>query len=422
MPTIEILTVGDELVEGRLVDTNAAWLSETLLSLGLSVTRHGSVGDAPEELAQALREAADRAAALIVTGGLGPTTDDLTAECAAQAFEAPLQLYPEALEHVRSFYAARSWPMPPSNERQAWLPEGATLLPNPWGTATPFVVEALGCRCYFLPGVPREVKGIVPTSVLPELASRFEADPPAVATLKVFGRGESDVGQRLAGLGDGLPEGTTLLVQYRATMPEVHVRLVLGGGDASERPALLAEIGDEAEARLRPYVFARGGARVDTTLPEVVLREARDAGATLATAESCTGGLVGQLLTSVPGSSDVYLGGVVSYSNEAKRGLLEVPAALLERHGTVSQEVAEAMARGALRALGASHAVSITGIAGPGGGTKEKPVGTVWVATASPGGVYSKRLALPFDRQRVRRMAGHSALALLRRSLRSSEG
>lgn len=419
MSHIEIITVGDELVEGRLVDSNAAHLSDLLTNNGLTVVRHTSVGDDRAQVGASLKEAASRSDAVIVTGGLGPTTDDLTAECAAQVFNMPLERDPQALAHVERFFASRGREMAPNNRKQADLPRGSELLPNPRGTAVGFKLKAGSCRLYFMPGVPSEMAPMFEDHVLPDLRTFLPAEGALVATLRIFGIGESDVGQRLEGLDVGLPEGVGLTVQYRATVPEIAVRLLVRGSTGQERAAL-SQVTADALARLQRHVFAWADGPVAPDLAEVVLAEARRSGARLAVAESCTGGLVGGALTAIPGSSEVFMGGVIAYADDAKRGLLDVPASLLAEHGAVSGEVAEAMARGALARLGATHAVAVTGIAGPGGGTEEKPVGTVWFGIASPAGVSSRRLRFPFDRERIRAFSVFTALTLLRRSLTPS--
>lgn len=419
---IEIITIGDELVEGRLVDTNAGWLSDRLGLEGFSVVRHTSVGDDRAVIVEALRQAAERSDAVIVTGGLGPTTDDLTAECAAEAFHQPVVRFEEALEHVKRYYASRNRVMSPVNAKQADLPAHAQILPNPWGTAVGFEVDAGRCRLYFMPGVPREMYGIFGETVLPDLRARLTPQPSRVASLRIFGLGESNVGELLQGLEGDAPAGTALTIQYRASFPEIQVRLVLKGAPDAPTDAGLQPLLEEAHRRLARYVYAHGIGSLDTSLAEVVLEDARRGGAQLAVAESCTGGLLGALLTAIPGSSDVFRGGVVAYHNDAKVALLGVPPELLAEHGAVSGPVAEAMASGARQRLGATHAVSITGIAGPGGGTPDKPVGTVWIGLAGPEGVRCRAFHFPLERERVRLVSAWTALGQLRRALTSTEG
>ena len=420
MSHIEIITIGDELTEGRLIDTNAGEMSEVLTRLGLVVWRHTSVPDEVDAIVDALREGASRSDAVLISGGLGPTTDDLTAECAARAFELPVVRFPEALEHTRAIFQAIGREMTPNNEKQADLPETSTIIPNPAGTAVGFRVIIGGCRLYFMPGVPREMRGMLNDWIVPDLQDFLSLQKPLVSTLKIYGLGESKVGHLIETLTQEVPHPAHLLIQYRATFPEIHVRLVLRGIKEEEGgEMLLAHLTQEAESRLSPHVYATGGVSLPMTFPEVVLADARRLGGTIAVAESCTGGMIGEQLTTVPGSSDVFLGGVVTYANSAKIELLGVDPELLATHGAVSGPVAEHMATSIRERLGATWAVSATGIAGPGGGSPTKPVGTVFIGIASPQGVYHRQLTFPRDRERVRTMTTWSALALLRRTIRN---
>jgi nicotinamide-nucleotide amidase len=303
--------------------------------------------------------------------------------------------------------------MTPNNEKQAWLPGGSMLIENPRGTACGFRLDAGACRLYFMPGVPHEMKAMFEAAVLPDLRARLEPEPVRVAGFRTFGLGESKVGSLLEDL-RAEPPGA-LFIQYRAAFPEVHVRLCLTGF-AADDPAgdrELERLADEAARRLGHAVFTRG----EESLPAVVLELLKARNATLSVAESCTGGLLSSLLTAVPGSSEAFEGGVVSYSNTLKQTLLDVPAELLEAHGAVSRPVAETMASGARAHLGTTWALAITGIAGPGGGSAEKPVGTVYIALAGPEGVQAKHQFFAGDRDRVRTYSAYTALEMLRRAL-----
>lgn len=413
MSGIEIVTIGDELVEGRLVDAHSAYLSQKLFEAGLLVTRHISVGDEAALIRDVLLAASNRAAAVIVCGGLGPTTDDLTAVAAADAFGRQTVLYPEALEHVSTIFTRMGRTMTPNNEKQAWLPEGSMLLPNSRGTACGFHLDYGTCRLYFLPGVPHEMQAMFTRQVLPDLLGRLTPRSVRIGSLRTFGLGESKIGHVLEGL-EVDPPGH-LLIQYRATMPEVDVRLCLTGFEPAD-PAgdvALERLMSDAARRIGPAVFSRGA----ESLPEVVLSLLMERGQTLTTAESCTGGMLSALLTDISGASRVFVGGVVSYSNEVKASMLDVPEALLIAHGAVSAEVACAMASGARHRLGSDYALSITGVAGPTGGTEEKPVGTVFLGLASAGGVESRKVFFPGHRDRIRKYSAYSALDLLRRYL-----
>jgi nicotinamide-nucleotide amidase len=399
MPRIEILTIGDELIEGRLVDTNAGELSAKLTDLGYRTAEHRSVGDDMEAMVEALRTAAGRADAVLVSGGLGPTGDDLTAAAAAAAFGLEIERSAEALEHARKFFTERGREMPPTNEKQADLPAGCAILPNPEGTAVGFRLDAGSCRLYFMPGVPRELRRMADEQVLPDLLARFEPSPPLVATLKLFGLGESEVAQRLGGLADGLPPGLDLVVQYRATFPEIHVRLVVdGGGPGRDAAADLARLTEDARRRLGRAVFAVGGARVDDDFPAVVARTLADAELTLALVESASCGAAARFLAATVTGERCLRGSLV----------VPDPEVLAERLGleTVTAETAAEAVR--LR-YGATIGVAAFGSAE--GGNGRRP-GALTVAAAGADGNRVKELWFPIDRDRFQRLAAYAALGL----------
>jgi nicotinamide-nucleotide amidase len=408
MSAIEILTIGDELVEGRLLDTNTTLLADRLTAEGFRVTRQVSVGDGLGVIATALREAAGRADAVLVSGGLGPTTDDLTAAAAAEAFGLPLVRFPEAVEHTRRFFAARNRTMPPSNEKQADLPAGSELLPNPRGTALGFSLRTGSCWLAFMPGVPRELEGMLEESILPHLRSLLRPRPQAVATLKLFGLGESEVGERLAGVEGGVPADARLWVQYRATFPEIHVRLVLAGMAGEPAAECLRAVTEEAARRLGRHVFAVGGARLDTAFPEVVLAALRVRGATFAAAEGCTAGLVCQLALSAPGGSEVLRGGVVAPTPAAVAELLGRAATTPPATGAA---LAAAMAEAARARFGATLGLATVGAAEAGDGVR---AGELHVVVAGPEGCSARELYYPIEAERFRALAAHAGLARLR--------
>ncbi|MCB9687834.1 MAG: CinA family nicotinamide mononucleotide deamidase-related protein [Alphaproteobacteria bacterium] len=421
MPTAEILSQGDEVVTGQIADTNAAWLSERLLEQGFDVVRHTTVGDRMADLVAVIGEIAARADVCLCTGGLGPTEDDLTAEAFARAFDAPVALDPVALEQIEERFRSMGRTMSPVNRKQALLPQGSVRLDNDWGTAPGFAL--VGGRCWFacMPGVPREMRQLWEHRVLPLLADRFELRPGRRVILRTIGVGESDLQTAMLGWS---AEGVT--VGYRTKLPENHLKLWF--------EATVPE--DEVVARVRE-VLERAGRWTYTIegLPEVadvgvdagggtlaaaVGRRLLARGETLALAESCTGGRIASACTAVAGASAWLLEGLVTYSNAAKVRLLGVSEADLEAHGAVSEVVARAMASGVRERSGATWGVGITGIAGPSGGTPDKPVGTVHVAVASPDRVLHRALRLPGDRDRIQSLAVASALELLRRQLHAS--
>ncbi len=403
-----ILSIGTELTRGELVDTNSAWLATELTSQGLEVTAIDCVADDPAAIADALARLSGRHAVLVSTGGLGPTTDDITAECVARALGAPLERHAPSLEAIRARVQRFGRSAAASNDKQADFPRGADVLPNDWGTAPGFAVRLGQCRAFFLPGVPREMKPMFQRSVLPELRDHVAGHVHQVR-LQTFGLPEAVVNDRLAGV--EAEYGVT--VGYRAHFPTIEVKTLARAGSAQEAEVLAERAAAEVERRLGEHVFARGARTLPETLGELLLAR----GWRMGTAESCTGGLVAALLTEHPGASRTFEGSVVSYSNALKRELLGVPAALLERHGAVSAEVARAMAEGALTRLGVELTVALSGVAGPDGGTEDKPVGLVHLAIATREGVSARELRWPGERAQVQRLAAYSALYLARRVL-----
>jgi nicotinamide-nucleotide amidase len=415
---IEILTVGDELLRGEVIDTNSAWLGERIGELGLCVARATSVGDGREALVSQVRECASRSDALIVSGGLGPTDDDRTTAAVAEVAGVSLEKDEAELEGIRARLASVGLTFTENNAKQAHFPCGATVLPNPWGTAPGFTLAIGRCRVICLPGPPRELHAIFHASVAPMLSRELGGRPAVTRRFKAFGLAEAQVDQRLAGLSSAVEAGDcSLTVHYRATFPEIHVLVVIaprGEGASAERlEAVAAEVETEVRARLGHSVFAKG----DETFSDALVRELRRGRATLALAESCTGGMAGELITRAPGSSEVFLLSAVTYSNEAKERVLGVPAELLAEHGAVSQACVEAMAKGARSLVGATYGVAISGIAGPGGGTDDKPVGTVHFALDGPRGTRHLHRVFGYDRHRVRVVSAHVAHWLVYRDL-----
>jgi len=407
-----IVAVGSELLGPERLDTNSLKLTRCLERHGVALAEKVVVGDDEEAIAGALRRLAPAVDLVLVGGGLGPTADDCTRAAAARAFGREVAVDESLVEDLRARFAAFGRDMPEVNRRQAEVIAGAAVLPNPYGTAPGMRLEEGGATIFLFPGVPRELEGMIERYLEPWLAARQGDAGNAVErrTFKIAGRAESDVEGRLAPLYERFGRRPIAVL---ASPGEVRVVLT-ARGPKSERRQLLEAMSAELRALLGRAIFTD---REDGTLEEVVIDLLRAAGRTLVTAESCTGGMVAERLTRVPGASDVFLGGVVSYANRLKRRLLGVDAALLERHGAVSEPVARAMARGARERLGGDFAIAITGIAGPGGGSEEKPVGTVHVVVEGDGDAVHRRVRLPGDRQRIRRLTTQMALELLRRAL-----
>jgi nicotinamide-nucleotide amidase len=361
---------------------------------------------------------------LLVRGGLGPPADDRTAEAVARSAGVPLELRPEALEVIRERFARGNYPLTPNNEKQAWLPRGATLLPNARGTAPGFLLRVrdgrgVDCRVVCLPGGPAELEGIFDEELAPRLRDELSLRPALVRSFNVFGLGESQMDHRLSDLLQACgPTGSVVTsVHYRTSFPENRVVLVVrpGAGGEGEARAVLARLEQAVRDRLGRHVFGVD----EESFAGSVVACLREAGASLALAESCTGGQAGDLLTSAPGSSEVFGLGVVSYGNQFKQQVLGVPAEVLARHGAVSRECVEAMAKGVRALAGATFGAAVSGVAGPGGGSPEKPVGTVHFAVAGPEGrVRHLHRLFPFDRPRVKRLAAYTVLALVREECR----
>ena len=414
-PRAAIVVTGSELVRGDREDRNGPFLASEALRLGLEPARIVIVGDRPEDLERAFREAFD-ADLCLVSGGLGPTHDDRTVELVARAAGRGLRV-DEALEDeigAVSRMVAERLRRPYAEfeagvRKQATVPDGAVSL-GLAGTAPGLVVEAGACAVVILPGPPRELRRLWPRALETELVRRVLERAPATRrqVLRFFGTPESTVAQALADAG-GEGEGVEATICAREF--EIHVDLLVQPGAEEQAAAIASGLRD----RLGRYLFGED----ERTVSEIVLELCRERGLTLATAESCTGGLVSARLTAVPGSSAVYVGGVVAYSNEVKERELGVPAVLLEEHGAVSAEAAQAMAEGVRSRLGADVGVAVTGVAGPDGGTAEKPVGLVFVHAAGPDGAEARRTELPGDREMVRGRATAAALHLVRRLLQS---
>jgi nicotinamide-nucleotide amidase len=407
----EIITVGTELLLGQIVDTNSAYLGRTLAALGIDLYRRGAVGDNEARLVQAIREATERADLIITCGGLGPTQDDLTKEAVARAFDEELILDPAAAEQLRAFFARRGVPMPENNLRQAMVFRTGRSLPNPMGTAPGALLEKNGKLVICLPGPPRELIPMVDTTVVPLLTERLGGARQVLRSrvLRTIGIGESAMEERV----QDLLASTNPTIGTLAHVGESHLRLTAKAPSEAEALALIEPLEREIRARLGAHVYGVD----ETTLEQAVVELLRARGRTVAVAESCTGGLLGGRITNVAGSSDVFLGGVISYSNRVKEEILGVPGDLLAAHGAVSAPVAEAMARGARDRFHAEIGVAITGVAGPGGGTVEKPVGLVFVGLATGESVRSQRYDLAGTRADVRARAVLLALDGIRRAL-----
>ena len=406
---VEILSTGDELLTGQIVDTNSAWLMDRLWDLGVMVRRKTLVADDRADLLAALTETTARADLVVMSGGLGPTEDDLTAECVAAALGVPLEEDAASLAAIRARFEKLGRTMTPNNAKQARFPRGAVILPNRFGTAPGFRVELQRAELVCLPGVPAEYRGLCEEAVLPRVAAS-EREVPAARLVKLIGIPESHADQAMRPVMDA-PENAGVRFGYRAHWPEIHVKWSVPGPGAEARAErILAAV----RRLFGDAIFAEG----KQDLPQLVVERLVARAERLAIAESCTGGLVAEMVTSVPGASATFDVGVVAYANEAKTGVLGVDAAVLAAHGAVSEPVARAMAEGARRRAGTTWALAVTGVAGPGGGTEEKPVGTVHLAIAGPDGTRTWARRFPGDRDRIRKTAAYDVLNQLRLLIR----
>lgn len=409
---LEMISTGEEVLSGQIVDTNAAWFADNMMNLGIELTRRTTVGDRLDDLIQIFRERSQHADLILVNGGLGPTSDDLSAEAAAKALDVALVEHSGWRQHLEEWFSKRGRTMAASNLKQCLLPETAVLVDNPAGSAPGFRIKLNKAWLFFTPGVPVEFKQMVTGQFIPFLQQQFgSGEETRLCKLLTFGHGESTLADTITKL--PVPAGITL--GYRPSPPHVEIKIFARGSSAiAAQPQFVADI-----------QHALGEAVVSTehaTLAEQVHALLVDGTRTLSLAESCTGGMLSSQLVDFPGSSNYLLHGVVSYSNAAKRSALQVSAEVLDAHGAVSPETALAMARGARAQLDSDFALAISGIAGPTGGTAEKPVGTVAIALSDRKQSWVQVVSLgQRSRQLVRTMSCAVALDMLRRRLLDKE-
>ena len=404
-----ILSIGNELTTGQTVDTNTAWLARQASELGIHVSRHATVADDLEPLREEIRQATTKADLVLVSGGLGPTEDDLTRQALADAMGVNLEMREEHVERIRAFFTARGRPMPDSNKVQAMFPAGSDAIDNTCGTA-PGIKAACGRATVFvMPGVPREMQEMYRLAVRPFLIGKTGSARMLATTIHTFGAGESDVGELIRDLMDRKRNPT---VGTTAKQGIISVRIHSYGANEDEARSRLDQTAAEVRKRLGTLVYGQD----EDTLASAAGRLLKVKGKTLATAESCTGGLIAKLMTDVPGSSDYFRQGLVTYANEAKMRLLGIPAGLIQKYGAVSHEVAEAMATETRLRGETECAISVTGIAGPGGGSTQKPIGLVYIGLADAGGCEVTRhlFGEHLTRAEVRERAASTALNRLR--------
>lgn len=408
----EIIAVGTELLLGNIANTDAQMVSQALSELGINVYFHTVVGDNPERLRSAIELAKSRADIIITTGGLGPTFDDLTKQTVAECFGKHLIRNEEEMQKLYAYFEKLGRGMTKNNEQQAWLPDGCEVLTNPWGTAPGCAFEAEGKHVIMLPGPPRECRPMMYERAMPYLKKLSDA---VIVSheIRIFGMGESGVEDKIRHIAENMENPT--LAPY-AKEGQVMLRVTGKATNEQDADAMTQPVIAKVREILGDVVYA-----VDTqSLEQVVIDALHATGKTLATAESCTGGLISKMLTDIPGSSDVFLGGVCAYSNHVKNEILGVPEAILSDFGAVSRECASFLARGAAEVLHSDIGIGVTGIAGPDGGTDEKPVGTIYIALYANGMTWCKKLSQKRDRLSNRNMAALTALDMVRRYLRGT--
>ena len=404
----EIIAIGSELLTPYRLDTNSLFLTDGLNQVGIRVVHKAVVGDSLDDMRASFRQALDRADLVVACGGLGPTDDDRTREAVSDLLGRKLELNEGVLRHIQELFRRFGRVMPEINRRQAMVPEGATVIPNPRGSAPGLWIEASGHIVILLPGVPSELRAMFDQEIRPRLTRLGHDERLFTRDLRITGLPESEVEQRVSPLYALYPDTETTIL---ASPPGIQLHPRVWSRDPAQANQILDEMVKRMSLALGEHLYSTEGEAME----EVVARALTENRATIAVAESCTGGLLAERLTNIPGSSVYFLGGVVCYSNELKSALVDVPAELIEAKGAVSPEVALALADGIRKRTGATIGVGVTGIAGPGGGTPEKPVGLVHIGIADERGPRERRFQFPGDRERIRMHASQTALDSVRR-------
>lgn len=407
-PRVQLLLTGNEIMSGDTVDSNSALIARRLNELAIGVYRKVTVGDDPALLVTELTAMSRDADLIIVNGGLGPTVDDLTAEILATATGVSLEQHPVAVAHLEHWCAARNLPLNDANMKQAMLPAGATVVDNPIGSAVGFEVNMSGCRVICTPGVPSELAAMLDL-IVADLGAALERPVERdILRLQTFGLGESSAQQMISDTIPDWPEEVEL--GFRAGAPQMEIKLSI---DRRVDLPARENCREQLQALFGDHIIGEG----DTLLAQRVLELLRERGQTLTTAESCTGGLIASMLTRIPGSSHAFHAGFVTYANDIKHAVLDVPQQMLEDEGAVSEPVVRAMAAGALERANADYAIAVSGIAGPDGGTKDKPVGTVWLAWGDREDIQARCLCWPVERTLFQSMIAAAGLDMIRRRL-----
>lgn len=408
----ELITIGDELLYGHTINTNAAYIGEKLTEAGIDLIYNTTVADDGENILNAMAVALNRVNLVLTTGGLGPTHDDITKKVICKYFKRQLVFHEDVLKELEQKYARIGIKMPPINQNQALLPQGARFLDNKIGSALGIVMEEHGKTFVAMPGVPKEMELMVTDQLLPMLQAKTGDLTIIHRRLRTVGIVESEICGRVK---DIIDEKSDVGIAFLPRARGVDIRLTYKGIDKERGRQSIAELENKFAEKIGDYIFGYD----DDHLPDIIGKLLVNSKRTLAVAESCTGGFLGKILTDIPGSSEYFLGGVIAYSNDIKTRILNVPAEILERHGAVSEETAKYMAGGIKNMTGASIGISITGIAGPGGGTDEKPVGLTYIGLATQESIFARKFTFGPVRERVRTRAAYYALDMIRRYLKS---
>ncbi len=408
----EIITIGDEILIGQTIDTNSAWLGKELNQVGISIKQITSIKDSRNEILEALKSASTKADLILITGGLGPTQDDITKSVLCDYFDTELEVNDEVLKTIQDYFKQRGRDMLESNNLQASLPKSCTVLPNALGTASGMWFEKEGKVYVSMPGVPYEMKGLMTNEVFPRLKEKFDFPSIIHRTIMTEGIGESFMVELIKEWEASL-EDEEIKVAYLPSPGIVKIRLSIFGNDFDSMHERINRKVSELEKLIPNFIYGENDQTLEHAVGDLLIAEK----ATISTAESCTGGNIAHLLTSISGSSAYFLGSIVSYANEVKVSELGVSESDINNYGAVSRQVVEQMAVGVLNKMKTTYALATSGVAGPDGGTEDKPVGTVWIAVANKGGVYSKKFLFEKNRARNIRRASYAALSLLKRKI-----
>ena len=406
--TATILTIGEEILYGHILDTNANFISNAFSEIGVKVVMHLSVGDIFNDIMDALRIAGSRSDVVLITGGLGPTNDDITKKCLSNHFNSEIKLNRKVFEDLSAYFKKRGFPFTESNQNQAYLPEDAIVIPNEMGTAPGMWFEKDNTIFVSMPGVPHEMKYMVEKKIIPKLSDVFQSNIIYHKLIMTAGIGESWLAEKIEKWESSLPENISLA--YLPSYGQVKLRLTAKGQDKNFLMDQVKSCTDSLQEYIGQYIYGEDG----ETIQEAIGKELISGNQTLSTAESCTGGYISHLITSIPGSSAYFKGGIIAYSNDIKEAAINVKPETLKNFGAVSEETVKEMAEGIRKKFQADYAIATSGIAGPGGGTPDKPVGTVWIAIAGPGGeMLTKKLTILKDRLSNIKYSSVTALVLL---------